>query len=96
MTLQERVDKLRRDVANMFIDLRLEAGWSRKEAARNIDVVYSNLTRVEAAGTNLRLSTLQRYAAAYGYDVEISFIPIEEDDATTGVRSDSVQSEASV
>ena len=80
MVEEDPVQALRQDIAETFTELRLEQGWSKKEAARNLGVVYSNLNRLEAAGTDLRLSTLQRYAHAYGYQVEVAFVPMEEED----------------
>jgi transcriptional regulator with XRE-family HTH domain len=77
---EDPVLALRQDIAETFTELRLEQGWSKKEAARQLGVIYSNLNRLEAAGTDLRLSTLQKYAHAYGYQVEVAFVPMEEED----------------
>lgn len=91
--LEESIAKLRQDVADMFTDVRLDAGLSRKDAIRRLDVVYSNLSRVESAGTDLRLSTIQRFAYGYGYKVEIALVPLGEeedgpDESPTGLQTD--------
>lgn len=93
MTDEERIQKLRDDVANMFVDMRLDEGWTIKEAAQQLGVHFSNLNRVESGGTDLRLSTLQKYAHAYGFQVEIALVPIEEEsdgeaESTDAPRSD--------
>lgn len=79
MTDEEYIQKLRDDVANLFLDLRLEDGLTQREAARRMGVPQSNLNRVEQGGTDMRLSTLQKFAHGYGFRVEVSFIPIEEE-----------------
>lgn len=79
MTDEERIQKLRQSVADVFVDMRLDEGWTIKEAARQLGVHFSNLHRVENGGTDLKLSTLQKYAHAYGYQVEVSLVPIEEE-----------------
>lgn len=76
--LEANIAQLRQDVADMFTDVRLDAGLTRKDALRQLNVVYSNLSRVESAGTDLRLSTIQRFAYGYGYKVQLSLVPLEE------------------
>jgi transcriptional regulator with XRE-family HTH domain len=86
MTIEDRIQKLRNDVANMFVDMRLDEGWTIQGAARKLGVHFSNLHRLENGGTDLKLSTLQKYAHAYGYQVEIALVPIgEEDDGPVSV-----------
>ena len=60
-----------------LIALRKEAGLTQEELAKVLHTQKSNISRLENAVTknSPKLSTLEQYADAVGYDVEINFVP---------------------
>ena len=84
MTEEELIAQLREEISEAFIEFRLEQGWSRKDAAFFTEVPYSNLTRLETATTDIYLGSLQKIAHAYGYGIEIGFVPLDEPDISEG------------
>ena len=60
-----------------LIALRQKAGLTQEELATILHTQKSNISRLEnASSTNSpKLSTIEQYALAVGYDVEINFVP---------------------
>ena len=60
-----------------LIDLRKKAGLTQEELALLLHTQKSNISRLENAATSNspKLSTIEKYAHAVGYDVEINFVP---------------------
>lgn len=75
----EREQKLRKEIADILMDLRLEKGWTQREAAYHLGTSQQNIPRLEKGVQDLKLGTLQRFANAYGYGIEVNFIPLEEE-----------------
>ena len=71
------VYKLRKQL----IALRIKAGMTQEELAGKLNTKKSNISRLENANSSSspRLSTIEQYADAVGYKVEINFVPIEAD-----------------
>ena len=71
------VYKLRKQL----IALRTKAGMTQEELAGKLNTKKSNISRLENANSSSspRLSTIEQYADAVGYKVEINFVPIEAD-----------------
>ena len=63
-----------------LIALRTEAGLTQEELAEKLHTKKSNISRLENANSSSspRLSTIEQYADAVGYKVEINFVPISE------------------
>ena len=63
-----------------LIALRQEAGLTQEQIATVLHTQKSNISRLENANSvnSPKLSTIQQYAQAVGYDVEIKFIPISK------------------
>ena len=61
-----------------LIELRLEAGLTQEELAKKLHTQKSNISRMENVNSknSPRLSTIEEYAHAMGYDVQIDFIPV--------------------
>ena len=70
------VYKLRKQL----IALRTEAGLTQEELAEKLNTKKSNISRLENASSpsSPRLSTIEQYADAVGYKVEINFVPISK------------------
>ncbi|MGH9214117.1 MAG: helix-turn-helix domain-containing protein [Acidimicrobiales bacterium] len=65
-------DKLadqRRQVVTLLTHERHQLGLSQTEVAARMQTSQSAVARLEAGAGDLRLSTLQRYAAAIGHDL---------------------------
>ena len=60
-----------------LIALRQEAGLTQEEIATALHTQKSNISRLENANSvsSPKLSTIEQYADAVGYDVEIKFVP---------------------
>ena len=71
------VYKLRKQL----IALRTQAGLTQEELAEKLNTKKSNISRLESVNSSSspRLSTIEQYADAVGYKVEINFIPMEVD-----------------
>jgi transcriptional regulator with XRE-family HTH domain len=52
-------------------------GLSLAEVARRMGVARSNLCRLEQNGENVKLETLNRYAAAIGYELSFDIRELE-------------------
>ncbi|MDJ0632667.1 MAG: helix-turn-helix transcriptional regulator [Xenococcaceae cyanobacterium MO_188.B29] len=68
--------KLRKEL----IALRIQAGLTQEELAERLHTKKSNISRLENvnASSSPRLSTIEKYADAVGYKVEINFVPVSE------------------
>ncbi|MEA1911405.1 MAG: helix-turn-helix transcriptional regulator, partial [Spirochaetota bacterium] len=53
------------------------AGLTQEELAKKLHTQKSNISRLENANSKIspRLSTIEEYAKAMGYNLEINFIP---------------------
>ena len=60
-----------------LIGLRLEAGFTQEQMARALKTQKSNISRLENVDSTVSptLSTIERYARAVGYRLEIDFVP---------------------
>ncbi len=59
-----------------LIAIRKKAGLTQEEVASMLHTQKSNISRLESASTpnSPKLSTIEQYAHAVGYDVEINFV----------------------
>lgn len=62
-----------------LIALRKEAGLTQEQIAEALHTQKSNISRLENASSTSspKLSTIEQYAHAAGYEVKIDFVPIE-------------------
>lgn len=60
-----------------LIALRQQAGLTQEQLATALHTQKSNISRLENANStnSPKLSTIEQYAHAVGYDVEINFVP---------------------
>jgi transcriptional regulator with XRE-family HTH domain len=70
----------RRSLAAALSSRRLELGLSQTEVAARMGTSQSAVARLESGDADLRLSTLERYAAALGQrlDWKLSLRPLED------------------
>jgi len=68
--------KLRKEL----IALRIQAGLTQEELAEILHTKKSNISRLENVNApySPKLSTIEKYADAVGYKVEINFVPVSE------------------
>jgi predicted transcriptional regulator len=66
---KEMADR-RRDLAADLISLRQDLGLSQTEVAARMGTSQSAVARLESGDADIRLSTLERYAAALGQQIE--------------------------
>lgn len=89
---------LRKEIAATFTELRMENGWNKRTASFEVGIPVTTLGRIEHGSQDVYLSTLQKMAYAYGYGVEIGFVPLDEPDISEGdvhgEDSDDVPSES--
>jgi DNA-directed RNA polymerase specialized sigma subunit len=65
----------RRRLQRALAQRRQEIGLSQTEVAARMKTSQSAVARIEAAEIDAKLSTLQRYAVAIGYEIELSLRP---------------------
>ena len=67
------------DLRKKLIALRKEAGLTQEELAEILHTQKSNISRLENVNSlsSPKLSTIEEYAHAVGYKVEINFVPIK-------------------
>lgn len=77
--VQQEYDNLKPsyELRKKLIELRTQAGLTQEELAEKLHTQKSNISRLENVNTKSspRLSTLEDYAHAVGYEVKIDFIP---------------------
>ena len=61
----------RRDLASELVTLRHEAGLSQTEVAARMGTSQSAVARLESGDADVRLSTLDRYVAALGRELDV-------------------------
>jgi transcriptional regulator with XRE-family HTH domain len=81
MALRERQ---RRELVADLVARRRAAGLSQAEVADRMGTSQPAVARVEAGAVDVRLSTLERYAAAVGRRLELHLGPPADDQARTG------------
>ncbi len=67
------------DLRKKLIAIRKEADLTQEELAKILHTQKSNISRLENVNSSSspKLSTIEEYAQAVGYRVEINFVPIE-------------------
>ena len=61
----------RRELASELVSLRHEAGLSQTEVAARMGTSQSAVARLESGEADVRLSTLDRYVAALGRELDL-------------------------
>jgi len=63
-----------------LIALRQQAGLTQEQIATILHTQKSNISRLENANSvnSPKLSTIEEYAHAVGYDIEINFVPLQK------------------
>jgi len=69
------------DIASALQFMRAEARLTQKQAAKRGNTTSARISDLENAKCDVFVSTLQKIANGYGYDMEIHFVPREEEDA---------------
>ena len=77
--VREEYEKLQQkyELKKKLISLRKMAGLTQEELAKKLHTQKSNISRLENVNSknSPRLSTIEEYAKAMGYNLEINFIP---------------------
>lgn len=65
------------ELRRKLIEIRLEAGFTQEQMADALNTQKSNISRLENVNSKISptLSTIERYANAVGYRLEINFVP---------------------
>ena len=65
------------ELRRQLIKIRKEAGLTQEEIAEILHTKKSNISRLENVNSNIspKLSTIEAYAKATGYKLEVKFIP---------------------
>ncbi len=60
-----------------LMEMRIKAGLTQEELAKILHTKKSNISRLESVTSKIspKLSTIEEYAKAVGYRLEINFIP---------------------
>jgi predicted transcriptional regulator len=68
----DEVGRSRRALADELLARRLELGLSQTEVAARMQTSQSAIARLESGDADVRLSTLERYAAALGQELNLT------------------------
>jgi transcriptional regulator with XRE-family HTH domain len=60
-------------LVDALLTLRKKSGLTQEEIARRMGTQKANISRLEKAGSNPNWKTLQNYAHACGYEIEMKF-----------------------
>lgn len=83
-------------VGELFRDLREEFGLTQREAARAIESTQARISDIENGKSDILVGTLNRWASAYGYRIEIGLVPMEDEfDAALNAAIQELQEEES-
>lgn len=65
------------DLRKQLIKIRKDAGFTQEELAELLHTKKSNISRLENVNSKIspKISTIEEYARAVGYKLEINFIP---------------------
>ncbi len=68
------------ELRKKLIRLRKEAGLTQEEMAKLLRTKKSNISRLENVNSKIspKLSTIETYAKAIGYYLEVNFIPVSQ------------------
>ncbi|MGL4759626.1 MAG: helix-turn-helix domain-containing protein [Patescibacteria group bacterium] len=68
-------------IRKQLIALRIKAGLTQEELAEKLHTKKSNISRLENVNSSSypKLSTIEQYADAVGYKVEINFVLISQE-----------------
>jgi transcriptional regulator with XRE-family HTH domain len=75
---EARALKLRQELGAIFLEIRTEEGYTQRQMAEKIGCPQYMISRLENGNIDLKLSNLQKYMAAFGYNLEVGFIPMDE------------------
>lgn len=71
--------RLLASIGELYKDLRLEAGLTQSQAASAIGSSQGRVPVLEHGQADVMVTTLSRWAHLYGYEVQISLVPIEDE-----------------
>ena len=60
--------------------LREQAGLTQRQAAKKADSTQARISDLENGKAPMLVTTLQHWAKIYGYEMELHFVPIEEEE----------------
>lgn len=80
MIRDEADQNLLDEIGGLFIGLRKRAGLNQRQAAKLAESTQSRVSDLENGKADVLILTLHRWARAYGYDTEIHFVPIEDEE----------------
>ncbi len=65
------------ELRKQLIKIRKNAGFTQEELAKLLNTKKSNISRLENVNSKIspKLSTIEEYARAVGYKLEINFVP---------------------
>lgn len=68
----------RREIVSRLVDERVERGLTQTEVAARMGTSQSAVARLESGSADVRISTLERYAAALELTLEVRLAGLEE------------------
>lgn len=80
--MNEKFQELLDSIAAALIHIRRESRMTQRQAAAKANSTQARISDLENGKADVFVSTLQRWAAVYGYDVEIHFVPVEEEEGS--------------
>jgi transcriptional regulator with XRE-family HTH domain len=67
-------------IGDIFRQTREDDNLGQRDIASKIGSAQARVSDLENGRTDAKISTIVRYAEFFGYDVEISFVPIKQEE----------------
>lgn len=77
--MTEREWEILAGIGELFKELRQEAGLTQREAALALGTSQARVPVLEHGQADVMITTLNRWAGLYGYEVQINLVPIEDE-----------------
>jgi transcriptional regulator with XRE-family HTH domain len=81
----EKLDNILQGLGEVLQHLRVESNLTQRQAAKLADTTQARISDLENAKADVFVSTLVRMAKAYRYELEINFVPVEDEEAVSEV-----------
>jgi transcriptional regulator with XRE-family HTH domain len=70
---------LMRGIGDLLRELRIEAGMTQYDAAREVGTAQNVVSDIENGKRDSFIGTIQKFARAYGYETEVAFVKLPEE-----------------
>lgn len=70
------------DIGQIFRGIREEAGLGQREAAALVGSAAARVSYLENGKADIKILTLEKWANAYGYEIQVDVVPMRTEEET--------------